>query len=130
MRASSDRIAEMGLKRGFEVGLQGRHVEGAVPFGYVRSPATRKLEPDPERARVVRRIFTDAKDGLGPGPIARRLNAEQVPGPRGKGWSRQAVTLLLRNRVYLGELARVRKAHEPLVSTRLWHAAQRDRSCQ
>ena len=38
----------------------------------------------PEEAAIVRRIFEEYASGLSPRAIARQLNAEGVPGPRGK----------------------------------------------
>jgi site-specific DNA recombinase len=35
---------------------------------------------------LIRRIFAEFGDGLSPKAIARRLNAEKVPGPRGNAW--------------------------------------------
>ena len=41
----------------------------------------RHYEPDPERARVVQRLFELADDDLGDASVARKLNAEDT-GPR------------------------------------------------
>ena len=50
----------------------------------------------------VRRIFTMARDGYGLIRIAKRLNAEHVPAPRGTSWSPSAV----RNMLYRAALPR------------------------
>lgn len=102
----------------------GRHVHGRIPYGYRSDSGI--LEPVPELELVVRRIFSEAKSS-GPGSIARRLNADEIAGPRGGQWSRQAVTLLLRNPVYAGERHDVKRAHKAIVSKRAWNAAQRGR---
>lgn len=113
---------------------QGRHVEGPVPYGYKRtksgvlkldaaealdSPASNFTDP----ARVVARMFSLARKGESPATIARQLNAH-VPSPTGKTWTRQAVTLILTNAVYAGELHGVTDAHPPIVTRRAWNAVQ------
>jgi site-specific DNA recombinase len=103
--------------------LAGRFGGGATPYGY-RSCGEGRLEVDDEQAAVVRSIFNRAREGLGPGPVARRLNAEQVPGPTGKPWNRQTVTNILRNPLYAGELHGIKAAQPAIVSRRAWNQAQ------
>lgn len=103
---------------------QGRHVDGKIPYGY-QSSGVGTLEVDDTTASVVRSIFSRAREGLGPGPIARRLNAECIQGPTGKSWNRQTVTNILRNPLYAGELHGVKKAQPGIVSRRVWNEAQR-----
>lgn len=105
---------------------QGRHVQGQIPYGYVTRPADdgkgRTLEPVPETADVVRRIFEAAKRGETPGKIADALNADSVPGPSGRGWNRTAVRGMIENPAYYGERYDVR-GHAAIVTRRLWNAA-------
>ena len=72
-----------------------------------------RLEPDPETAPVVRRIFSDRLAGAGYSAIARRLNTEGIPSPsqhdprrnshrNGPGWADSAVRAILRNARYTG----------------------------
>jgi DNA invertase Pin-like site-specific DNA recombinase len=57
----------------------------------------------PERADVVRRIYRDYLEGSGKGTIARKLEAEGVPSPSGRGsWSDTAVHSILTNGIYAG----------------------------
>lgn len=112
------------LKAGKAEGRKlGRAVDGYAPYGYRRSTTAGRLEVVEEQAATVRRIFADAKAGKGPGPIARRLRAEGIPGPRGP-WSRQTVTNVLRNPLYAGELHGVKGAQPAIVSRRLFNAVQ------
>lgn len=106
---------------------QGRHVHGQVPYGY-RTKGQGLLEPVPEQAAVVRRIFEDARDGYSPGRIAAALNREGVPSPRGASWSRQGIAAMLRNPIYAGERYGVTDKERAIVSRRLWNAAQRARA--
>ena len=63
-----------------------------------------------EEAAIVRRIFAAYAAGQSPRSIAKVLNAEGVPGPRGGKWTASLLlggagreTGLLRNRLYIGE---------------------------
>jgi site-specific DNA recombinase len=105
-------------------GLEGRVREGrsggGLCYGYrvVRGPIGRDGEPerglreiDPAQAPIVHRIFLEFTEGHSPIAIARRLNEDAIPGPRGGLWSEGAIrgharvgTGLLRNRLYVGEL--------------------------
>ncbi len=105
-------------------GLEGRVREGrsggGLCFGYrvIRGPMGRDGELErglraiePAEAMIVRRVFEEFVAGDGPIAIAKRLNAEGVPSPRGGAWidgalrgHAKAGTGLLRNRLYIGEL--------------------------
>ena len=104
-------------------GQRGRVEAGKIPggnsYGYriVRrildngSVSTGERETDPDQAAIIRRIFKDYADGIAPRQIARRLNAEGVPSPRGGQWnastingSRQRRNGILNNELYLGRI--------------------------
>ena len=107
-------------RRGLEGRVRQGRSGGGLSFGYriVRGPMTtdgtveRGLrEIDASQAAVVRRIFQEFADGHSPIAIARRLNVEGVPGPRGKLWSDGTIrgfgrtsTGILRNTLYIGEV--------------------------
>ncbi|HEU0070655.1 MAG TPA: recombinase family protein [Alphaproteobacteria bacterium] len=59
---------------------QGYWVIGRPPFGY-RLTDERTLEVVPEEAEILKRIFKDARDGLGRTAIATRLNASGINPP-------------------------------------------------
>jgi site-specific DNA recombinase len=103
---------------------RGRHVHGSIPFGY-RSKGRGELEVVEEQAAIVRQIFRAAKEGDSPARIARDLNADGVPSPRGGGWSRQGVTRMIRNPIYAGERYGVKRAQPAIVSRQLWNAGNR-----
>ncbi|MCR9152334.1 MAG: recombinase family protein [Rhodobacteraceae bacterium] len=104
-----------GLRGRVEAGLSG----GGNSYGYdvVRglaqdgTPVTGERRINPEEAKIIRRIFSEFAEGHSPKAIAKRLNAERIPGPRGAGWRdtairghRQRGTGLLNNELYIGRL--------------------------
>lgn len=102
-----------------------------APVGY-RKGADRRLELDPETAPIVRQVFQRRAAGDGPSALADFLTASGVPtSQNGRGWSKQAVAGVLRNRVYLGEVAYGKDrrfvntaAHPPLIDVATFEAAQ------
>lgn len=88
-----------------------------TPLGYSRDPDTRKLTPD-KNAKRVKAAFKRAANSDPIVQIAADL-----------GMSNQGTRHLLKNRVYLGELTVGQHtnpaAHPPLVTEKVWNAAQR-----
>lgn len=81
-------------------------VRGYGPDG---EPITGELTINEEQAAVVRRVFEEYAAGVAPKRIAKRLNEDGIPSPRGKPWG--ASTLngsierglgLLNNSLYIG----------------------------
>ena len=80
-------------------GLRGRveagKSSGGLCYGYdvvkaldaAGEPVRGERRINEAEAAVVRRILREFADGASPRSIARRLNAEGVPGPRGKVWT-------------------------------------------
>ncbi len=65
----------------------------------------------PAEADIVRRIFEEFCNGTSPMAIAKRLNAQAVPGPNGAPWQDTTIrghgargTGILRNELYIGRL--------------------------
>jgi hypothetical protein len=143
---------EENIRQGFNTG-------GIAPYGYrkrflphpARSMADRGkhkvvLEPDPEQAPVVARIFREFVFGEGAiRSIASDLNRDGVPSARGGPWSGAAVSGILDNPKYTGFQVwnrRRRKtggnhmnaetewvwsktpAHPAIIPLELWKAAQ------
>ncbi len=102
-------------------GMRGRAERGLatgnVPYGFrtaplgsgrfdahgAEIPAGFRIVVHEAEAAIVRRIFELAASGDGLRRIARRLNDEGIPSPRGRGWAPSALLALLNNRMYLGE---------------------------
>ena len=84
---------------------------GAAAYGYNYVGETRTggaLQPDPERAPVVRRIFEMYANGTTPREIAQALFHEGIPansrrGPAPENWKADTVTAMLSNITYIGK---------------------------
>ena len=102
-------------RRGQEGTVKDGRISGQVAYGYRQVPALNgkngQRELHPAQAPVVRRIMTDyAVRRMTALEIAKTLNAEGVPGPRGKPWKPGAISGnadtgvgILRNKLYIGK---------------------------
>jgi DNA invertase Pin-like site-specific DNA recombinase len=82
-----------------------------APFGYkkieVKGDGPRSyftLEPIPEQAAAVKRIFELYSQGLGYTRIAQRLEAEGFDPPKGPRWNPESIPTMLENVHYLGKV--------------------------
>ena len=117
-------------------------VLGRTPYGY-RCGADGTLKPVDAEARVVKQIFEwyvgekdgeadesgdEPSNGLGMRLIAQRLASENIPTRTGKPWSTATVSIILKNRVYVGTYSRygflVSGNHEPIIGRALFRRAQ------
>jgi site-specific DNA recombinase len=110
-----------------QAALEGRFLGGRPPYGYRLADAgphpnpakaadgkrLHKLEPHPDTAWVVRRIFAEYLAGRGLFAIAEGLTRDQIASPSqhdrarnqhrtGEGWSKSAVRVILTNPRYTG----------------------------
>ena len=100
---------------------RGEYRRGYAPFGYQKVKGQKgKLEPDPETAPIVQRIFECRASGMGYHTICRMLDDEGIPTPneyirRKTGafvgdyfkstiWRPQVLKTLLTNVAYIGNL--------------------------
>ena len=109
-----------------------------------------KLVINKEQAAIVRRVFYEyIWEGLNPDAIARRLQAEGVPGCMGQPrWAVSTIQVMLQNEKYMGdallqktytpdflnkraiknkgevEQVRVKGDHEPIIEPEIWDAVQ------
>ena len=70
-----------------------------------KSDTVRFVPSDPERVKVVQRVFDLCLGGYGYQHIAHRLNDDGVPSPVGQPWTPSLIARMLRNPVYRGALA-------------------------
>ena len=102
-------------------GQQGRALDGKSPgglaygyravkrFGEDGEPVRGEREIVPEQAAIIRRIFDEYASGRSPRAIAKDLNKEGVPSPRGGQWNASTINGsksrgngILHNRLYAG----------------------------
>ena len=113
-----EQLAEK-TKRGQIGRVEAGRIPGGLSYGYrpVRAfnaegkPEAGLREIDEEQAAIVRRIFTEYAAGSSPLAIAKRLNAEGIPAPRGSMWRantigghRERRTGILYNDLYRGRI--------------------------
>lgn len=97
-----------------------RGMQGAVSrkrlhtsaYGYRKREAVEGLnrEIDPEEAEIVLRIFRETADGRAAAAIAKGLNVDRIPAPKGGTWEASSIRGrkdrqegILNNRLYIGE---------------------------
>ena len=144
---------------------KGFHIGSFALYGYQKDPDQKgHLIVDPEAATVVRRVFSLFAQGYGKTAIARILNEEGIPNPteykRRKGlryqsppgktgtlWKYPAISHMLTNEIYLGNMVqgrygsisyktkqnkprpkdqwiRVAHTHEAIIDRELWDRVQ------
>ena len=93
---------------------------GNCPFGYRHAADKKSVEIEPAEAAIVKRIFSMAQSGSSLQRIADTLNAEGVKTQRGGEWSKAALSVILNNRFYIGELTHAGKTikgnHKPIIN--------------
>lgn len=86
----------------------GNYIGKDAPYGYRKISykegrrTCNTLEPHPEEAPVVKRIFDLYRSGLGSLHICEQLDAEHVPTRSGEPWSHNTVLRIINNEHYLG----------------------------
>ena len=144
----------------------GYHIGSFAPYGYQKDPDHKgRLLIDEEAAAVVREVFSLFARGYGKTAIARMLNDRGIPNPaaykrmqglrfkmppdkNGTLWKYNAVSTMLVNEVYIGNLVqgrygsisyktsisrprpkdewfRVEGTHEPIIERALWDRVQK-----
>jgi site-specific DNA recombinase len=109
---------------------RGVHLSGQTPTGYRRREDSR-LEPDPVSGPVVTELFERRAAGASWPELAAFMD-ERLPRENGGRWIGRTLASLIRRRVFLGEASGNGNvnphAHEPLVTKRVWLAAQQAKS--
>ena len=125
----SDNLSE-NVKRGIRQKLRRGEWPGRAPIGYVNNLKTHDIEPDPIKARVIKRAFEEYADGKhGFDSLRERLSFWGVVSSSGKPLARSTVQRVLTNPVYLGLIERGGETHEggfpPIVPIATFEKAQR-----
>lgn len=97
-------------KRGMQAVVNEGRQAGGKSYGYDKT-GTGELAINAEQAEIIRRIFNEYESGKTPREIARDLNADRIPSPRGGKWnastingSRSRQNGILQNRLYIGQI--------------------------
>ncbi len=99
-------------------------------YGLSYDKTKNRWERDPAKAAVVRRIFEMCAEGASTIRITEALNADGVPAPRSKRWTRSTVGYYLRHRGFLGTLTKTVGGETfeipvpQIVPDELWQRAQ------
>lgn len=95
--------------------LNGQYVYGAAPFGYTKGVEKNTIAIDYDAARIVRRIFEMAAEGVTISRIAKIFNDEKIVTPsiylsnirknyrKYPHWTYESVRNIIRNRIYAGD---------------------------
>jgi site-specific DNA recombinase len=100
-------------RRGLEGTVKAGRITGRLAYGYKKKFSPDGLNGerliDEEEAVVIVRIYKDVANGVSLIALCHALNAEGVPGPKGKPWQPGALrgnwetgTGILRNKLYIG----------------------------
>lgn len=97
------------------------------PFGYAKIPGTNQLVPHETEAAEVRWIFRRYIALRSAERVADELYVKGVRNTRGLPWTGNMVRHAISHPVYTGKMVHRREAlpgtHQPIVSSRLWRAA-------
>ena len=106
----SENLAQEVTRGMREAASRGFWVASTVPYGYVKvhvqdgAKKRPRLDLDPGRSAVVRRMFQMVESGRSVLAIAKTLNDEGVASATGKLWSKTMVHYVLSNEAYTGTL--------------------------
>lgn len=109
------------MSKRVKFGKRQNALKGRVPnlvFGYDKVPGEfYRLHINEEEAAVVTRIFERyVSEGDGCLAIAKDLNSEGLRTKRGCLWSQNAVTRILKNRIYIGQVINGKEATKEIYS--------------
>ena len=100
----SDKLSEYSKATHQRLIAKGHWPAGSPPFGYHNDKESHSLTVNPEKAEVVRLIFSLYVDRhMGMDRLVRELAARGVPAPKGgRVWNKSRITDILANPIYLG----------------------------
>lgn len=106
---------------------QGTKACGVAPLGY-RWSNNAEVEVDNDKAEIVKEIFSLYNNGSSLQKIADKLNESGVTTDRGKKFSKQAISVILKNDFYTGTIThgaiKTQGNHEPIISKVLFGRIQ------
>lgn len=75
---------------------------GRIPYGYKYDKLTKEFEPDPQEAKVVRRVYELYEREQSLLFVARYLNEHEIFHRSGKHWTPTTISKILKNPFYIG----------------------------
>lgn len=101
-----------------------------APQGYMNDKETKRIEPNPKTARLVKRLFELYATGdYSLETVSQKIASEGLLAAGGRRISRSEISFILSNVIYYGKFRWKGRMfagiHEPLVSRELFEAAQR-----
>ena len=89
---------------------EGKYINAIAPYGYkkVKLPNEKgfTLEPDPEEAPAVKKIFELYLNHAGTKLIANELNDRKIPTRHGALWTSSTISNIITNPIYMGKIRR------------------------
>ena len=89
---------------------EGKYINSIAPYGYSRVKLPNEkgytLEPHPEEADVIKKIFSLFLNHAGTKLIANYLNDHQIPTRHGDLWTYSTITNIITNPIYMGKIRR------------------------
>jgi len=124
----SDNLSE-NVKRGIRQKLRRGEWPGLAPFGYVNNPKTRNIEPDPVKAKVIKKAFEEYAQGKHTlESLGQRLSFWGVVSRTGKPLCKATLQRMLTNKVYIGLIVHNGETYEgkfePIVSRATFEKVQ------
>jgi site-specific DNA recombinase len=124
----SDNLSE-NVKRGIRQKLRRGEWPGLAPFGYINNPKTRNIEPDPVKARVIKKAFEEYAQGRHTlESLGQRLSFWGVVSKTGKPLCKATLQRMLTNKVYIGLIVHNGETYEgnfePIVSRATFEKVQ------
>ena len=125
----SDNLSENVL-RGIRQKLRRGEWSTLAPFGYFNNPKTRNIEPDPVKARIIKKAYEEYATGKHTlKSISERFEYWGITNRNGKPLTRSAVQRILTNTAYIGLMIRNGETYEgsfkAIISKELFDKVQR-----
>ena len=124
----SDNLAQ-NIQRGIRQKLRRGEYFGTAPLGYVHNPKTRNIEPDPVKARLIKKAFSEfARGGYSLTKLQEKMNLWGITTRKGKPLALSTVHKIMRNPAYIGIIVRKGETYEgnfePLIKREVFEAVQ------
>lgn len=118
---------------------KGEYTGGVIPYGYQKDLNQKgHFIIDAETAPTVKKIFEWIAEGHSYSFVAKELNRLQIKSPKRGLWSYQTIRIMVKNRVYLGELiqgvncverkdvVKIENAHEAIIDMELFAKVEKN----